>query len=277
MIERRRCIDSRFEPQQASPAASLISFIQTTRKYFLLDPDWVIADLGCGTGDATERLAPLVRQVVAVDREPAMLQALGRRLGDCSNVQVVEGGENVTGILDGVPRNLGVSEGMVAYGNSKLALMTYASELSRRLAGKVDVATICPGPVRSNIAHRAPFWAKLFVLAYMAPFPPPLTRLFLRSNRSPYIALLTCQYIGLIISSAALSRYANFKAAARSQPPSAPASAAAAPSRAAKAGSEAGSGVERNLELGFRKCKGRFELTSRQRQLDDGKPWVVGR
>ena len=57
----------------------------------LLDPQWVIADLGCGTGDATERLAPLVREVVAVDREPAMLQALGRRLGDCSNVRVVEG------------------------------------------------------------------------------------------------------------------------------------------------------------------------------------------
>lgn len=57
----------------------------------LLDPDWIVADLGCGTGDAAERLAPLVREVVAVDREPAMLEALARRLGDRSNIRVVEG------------------------------------------------------------------------------------------------------------------------------------------------------------------------------------------
>ena len=57
----------------------------------LLDPDWVVADLGCGTGDVAERLAPLVREVVAVDREPAMLDALRRRLADAENIRVVEG------------------------------------------------------------------------------------------------------------------------------------------------------------------------------------------
>lgn len=57
----------------------------------LLDPDWVVADLGCGTGDVSGRLAPLVREVVAVDREPTMLDALRRRLGDHSNIRVVEG------------------------------------------------------------------------------------------------------------------------------------------------------------------------------------------
>jgi len=57
----------------------------------LLDPEWVVADLGCGTGDVAERLAPMVREVVAVDREPAMLDALRRRLGDRTNIRVVEG------------------------------------------------------------------------------------------------------------------------------------------------------------------------------------------
>ena len=56
----------------------------------LLDPDWVVADLGCGTGDATERIAPVVREVIAVDREPAMLQACRKRLGSRNNIRFVE-------------------------------------------------------------------------------------------------------------------------------------------------------------------------------------------
>lgn len=56
----------------------------------LLDPDWVVADLGCGTGDAAERLAPVVREVIAVDREPAMLQACRKRLGNRDNIRFVE-------------------------------------------------------------------------------------------------------------------------------------------------------------------------------------------
>ncbi|MAD78829.1 MAG: ArsR family transcriptional regulator [Planctomycetaceae bacterium] len=56
----------------------------------LLDPDWVVADLGCGTGDAAERIAPVVREVIAVDREPAMLQACRKRLGSRGNIRFVE-------------------------------------------------------------------------------------------------------------------------------------------------------------------------------------------
>lgn len=55
----------------------------------LLDPDSVIADLGCGTGDAAERLSPLVRKVIAVDREPAMLEACRKRLGDRDGIEFV--------------------------------------------------------------------------------------------------------------------------------------------------------------------------------------------
>lgn len=57
----------------------------------LLDPDWVVADLGCGTGDAAERLAPIVAEVVAVDREQAMLEASRKRLAEFGNIRFVEG------------------------------------------------------------------------------------------------------------------------------------------------------------------------------------------
>jgi len=57
----------------------------------LLDPAWVVADLGCGTGDAAERLAPVVSEVIAVDREPAMLDASRRRLAEFRNIRFVEG------------------------------------------------------------------------------------------------------------------------------------------------------------------------------------------
>jgi ArsR family transcriptional regulator len=56
-----------------------------------LDPHWVVADLGCGTGSMAELLAPAVKTVIAVDREPAMLEAARQRLGRFINVEYVRG------------------------------------------------------------------------------------------------------------------------------------------------------------------------------------------
>ena len=56
----------------------------------LMDPDWVIADLGCGTGDVSQRLAPIVRKVIAVDREPTMIEACRKRLGESEGIEFVE-------------------------------------------------------------------------------------------------------------------------------------------------------------------------------------------
>lgn len=55
----------------------------------LLDPEWTVADLGCGTGNAAELLAPWVRQVVAMDESPEMLDAARRRLADRDNIRFV--------------------------------------------------------------------------------------------------------------------------------------------------------------------------------------------
>ncbi|MDX2016372.1 MAG: metalloregulator ArsR/SmtB family transcription factor [Planctomycetota bacterium] len=56
-----------------------------------LPRDWTVADLGCGTGNAAEFLAPVVRKVYAVDRSEPMLDAARRRLEGRSNVEFVAG------------------------------------------------------------------------------------------------------------------------------------------------------------------------------------------
>jgi len=53
----------------------------------LVPGGWTIADLGCGTGDAARFLAPLATRVIAVDREPAMLDAARRRLAELPNIE----------------------------------------------------------------------------------------------------------------------------------------------------------------------------------------------
>jgi len=57
----------------------------------LIDPEWIIADLGCGTGEIAESLAPMVRRVIAVDREPSMLAAARKRLARYRNIDFREG------------------------------------------------------------------------------------------------------------------------------------------------------------------------------------------
>lgn len=54
----------------------------------LLPPDLVVADLGCGTGEALAALAPWVRRAIGVDREPAMVEAAASRTGALGNVEV---------------------------------------------------------------------------------------------------------------------------------------------------------------------------------------------
>ena len=57
----------------------------------LLPPEWVVADLGCGTGQAAAALAAHVRRVLAVDQSPAMLKAARRRTAGFRNVELRQG------------------------------------------------------------------------------------------------------------------------------------------------------------------------------------------
>ena len=67
----------------------------------LLDPQWTVGDLGCGTGHLSEALAPVVKQVIAVDESGAMLNAAKRRLGAFENVDVRTGSVESLPVDDG--------------------------------------------------------------------------------------------------------------------------------------------------------------------------------
>jgi ubiquinone/menaquinone biosynthesis C-methylase UbiE/DNA-binding transcriptional ArsR family regulator len=55
----------------------------------LLPKHWVVADLGCGTGNAAELLAPVVKRVIAIDQSEAMLSAARKRLAGLTNLEFV--------------------------------------------------------------------------------------------------------------------------------------------------------------------------------------------
>lgn len=53
----------------------------------LINPRWSVADLGCGTGNASELIAPVVARVIAVDQSDVMLAAAKRRLSAFKTVE----------------------------------------------------------------------------------------------------------------------------------------------------------------------------------------------
>ncbi|PYR54517.1 MAG: ArsR family transcriptional regulator [Acidobacteria bacterium] len=53
--------------------------------------DWVVGDLGCGTGQVSAAIAPFVARVIAVDASAAMLQAAKKRLHGFDNVDLRRG------------------------------------------------------------------------------------------------------------------------------------------------------------------------------------------
>lgn len=56
----------------------------------LIPHDWVVADIGCGTGNVAESLSPVVEQVIAVDQSAPMLSAAKERMHSRKNVKFVE-------------------------------------------------------------------------------------------------------------------------------------------------------------------------------------------
>jgi ArsR family transcriptional regulator len=57
----------------------------------LIDPALVVGDLGCGTGQLTETVAPYVSRVIAVDSSADMLDAARARVGNAANVELRQG------------------------------------------------------------------------------------------------------------------------------------------------------------------------------------------
>ena len=67
----------------------------------LIDPTLIVGDIGCGTGQLTETIAPHVRRVVAVDASPDMLDAARTRLHDAPNVDLRQGDLESLPLQDG--------------------------------------------------------------------------------------------------------------------------------------------------------------------------------
>lgn len=67
----------------------------------LLPCDWVVADLGCGTGSVIADLAPWVARVIGVDQSAAMLKAAGKRAATLRNVDLRQGELESLPVADG--------------------------------------------------------------------------------------------------------------------------------------------------------------------------------
>lgn len=67
----------------------------------LIPSNWTVADLGCGTGNAAELLAPIVRKVLAVDQSQPMLDAARKRLSSLSNISFHQGSLESLPLADG--------------------------------------------------------------------------------------------------------------------------------------------------------------------------------
>jgi len=83
----------------------------------LLPAEWIVADLGCGTGQVTAALAPHVRRVVGVDQSAAMLKAARRRTAGLDNVELKQGS------LEALPLDAGACDGALL-----LLALTYVED-----------------------------------------------------------------------------------------------------------------------------------------------------
>ncbi len=67
----------------------------------LLGGDWIVGDLGCGTGHLAQALAPFVGRVIAVDASAAMLRSARARIGNVANIEIRRGDLEDLPITDG--------------------------------------------------------------------------------------------------------------------------------------------------------------------------------
>ena len=57
----------------------------------LVNDEWTVGDLGCGTGQVATSIAPFVKRVIAIDSSMAMLRAAKKRVGRTKNIELRRG------------------------------------------------------------------------------------------------------------------------------------------------------------------------------------------
>jgi ArsR family transcriptional regulator len=107
----------------------------------LLDDQWTVGDLGCGSGHVAQALAPFVSRVVAVDGSHEMLEAARARLGDEQNVEFHQGELEslplASGSLDGVVLGL-----VLHYVPDPVAVVREAARVLRP-GGRLLIVELC--------------------------------------------------------------------------------------------------------------------------------------
>ncbi len=91
--------------------------------FALLPADWIVADLGCGTGQTAMALAPHVAKVIGVDQSSAMLRAAKKRTAGLANVELRQGS------LEALPLEDASVDGALL-----LLALTYVSDPGRAVA-----------------------------------------------------------------------------------------------------------------------------------------------
>lgn len=98
----QRCLQSRVDDTRKFFTGAAHEWDQLRRSLYgddfswhamvaLLSANTVVADLGCGTGELLQELAPHVKRAIGVDNTPAMLEAAGKRLSNAKNVELLQG------------------------------------------------------------------------------------------------------------------------------------------------------------------------------------------
>jgi SAM-dependent methyltransferase len=114
----------------------------TSAMLSLLPRDYVVTDLGCGTGSVAGQLAPNVGRVIGIDSSTAMLKAARKRLAGRDNITFLRGD------LTGLPLADGICDAALL-----LLVLTYVADIepvlteSRRIlkpAGRLIVVDLLP-------------------------------------------------------------------------------------------------------------------------------------
>jgi len=121
----------------------------------LLQSEAVVADLGCGTGEIAERIAPYVGKVFAVDSERAMISAARQRLARHPHVVCVEGDLMSPPIRAGTLDAAVVSLVLHHVEDPALAVRRLAKLLKPSgVLLLIDMAAHSRGEYRSTMGHR---------------------------------------------------------------------------------------------------------------------------
>ena len=149
----------------------------------LLDPKWVVGDLGAGTGQLSQTLAPFVSRVIAVDGSSAMLKAAKARLSDLPNVELRRGELEGLPIADG-ELDLAVLALVLPYVAEPIAVFADAARVVRK-GGRlivVDMQSHDRAEYRQTLGHLWQGFAAEQIIPWMeeagfeacryAPIPP---------------------------------------------------------------------------------------------------------